>query len=65
MVKQVVVARSGAKGLEYLVNQPGGPAWDSRLEAAVHYQTVREATREAMRLPGRFRAFALPTLAVS
>jgi hypothetical protein len=27
---------------------------------AVQFQTVRDATRAAMRLPSRFRAFALP-----
>jgi hypothetical protein len=65
MGRQVVVARTGAHGLEYLVNRAGGRAWDTRLDGAVSYQTVREATREAMRLPSRLRAFALPALAAS
>jgi hypothetical protein len=52
-----VVARTRANTLEYLV---GARRWARDAEAAVRYQTIREATREAMRLPSVMRAFALP-----
>jgi hypothetical protein len=60
MLNQVMVVRSGPKGLEYLVNGPGGLSWDMRTQLAVRYENMREATRAAMRLPSHFRAFALP-----
>jgi hypothetical protein len=60
MMKAVLVARAAAGGLEYLVNRPDGLSWDAGEQSAVRYPNVREATRAAMRLPSRLRAFALP-----
>ena len=59
MATSVVVARTKPDGLEYLA---GGArvAWTEASETAQHFQTIRDATRAAMRLPSRFRAFALP-----
>jgi hypothetical protein len=34
--------------------------WTDATQAAAQFQNVREATRAAMRLPSRFRAFAFP-----
>jgi hypothetical protein len=60
MLKVVLVARAGAKGLEYMVRRSDGLIWDEQTQSAVRYPSVREATRAAMRLPSRLRAFALP-----
>ncbi len=55
----VVVARSKLDGLEYLADG-ARDAWVEATDLAATFQSVREATRAAMRLPSRFRAFALP-----
>jgi hypothetical protein len=59
MASTVVVARTKLDGLEYLADG-GRMAWTEASELAQRFQNVREATRTAMRLPSRFRAFALP-----
>lgn len=59
MASSVVVARSKPEGLEYLM-QDAPMAWTDASDLAQHFQTIREATRTAMRLPSRMRAFALP-----
>ncbi|ODT85919.1 MAG: hypothetical protein ABS78_18445 [Phenylobacterium sp. SCN 70-31] len=59
MASSVVVARSKPDGLEYLA-QGARIAWTEASDLAQHFETVREATRAAMRLPSRMRAFALP-----
>ena len=56
MAGAVVVARTKLNGLEYLADS----GWTEATDTAARFQTVREATRAAMRLPSRFRAFALP-----
>lgn len=59
MASSVVVARNKTDGLEYLAD--GGPVtWTEASDRAQQFATLRDATRAAMRLPGRFRAFALP-----
>lgn len=60
MAFSAVVARTSPKGLEYLVTESGRSAWVESAALAAHYQTLRDATREAMRLPSAMRAFALP-----
>jgi hypothetical protein len=55
-----IVARNRLEGLEYLVHHHGRPDWDVAEDHAERFGTLREATRAAMRLPGRLRAFALP-----
>ena len=60
MTLSVVVARTKADGLEYLA-QGAHNAWTKASHLAQRYPNVREATRVAMRLPGRLRAYALPT----
>jgi hypothetical protein len=59
MASSIVVARTKQDGLEYLTGTERVD-WSEATEMAVHFETVREATRAAMRLPSRFRAFALP-----
>ena len=59
MATSIVVARNKANGLEYLA-EAGNAEWTEASQAAARFQTVREATRAAMRLPSRMRAFALP-----
>ncbi|RAK62835.1 hypothetical protein [Phenylobacterium kunshanense] len=59
MASSVVVARSNTNGLEYLA-EGARVAWTEASDLAQQFQTVRDATRAAMRLPSRFRAFALP-----
>ncbi len=54
-----VVARTRLDSLEYLV-RTGPLEWAPSAANAARYGNVREATREAMRLPGKWRAFALP-----
>jgi hypothetical protein len=44
-------------GLEYLADRD---SWTGATHEAARFQNVREATRAAMRLPSRLRAFALP-----
>lgn len=59
MVSSVVVARTKSDGLEYLA-EAAPIAWTDASDLAQHFHSVRDATRAAMRLPSRFRAFALP-----
>ena len=59
MATSVVVARTKTDGLEYLA-AGAKVVWTDVAQAAARFDTVREATRAAMRLPSRFRAFAFP-----
>lgn len=60
IASSVVVARNHADRLEYLSEHDVRVAWTEASDLAQHFVTVREATRVVMRLPSRFRAFALP-----
>jgi hypothetical protein len=60
MAFSAVVARTSSKGMEYLVRNLDRSEWAESAAQAVRYQTLRDATREAMRLPSTMRAFALP-----
>ncbi len=60
MASVAVVARTSPKGMEYLVSNLGRCEWAESAAAAARYQTLRDATREAMRLPSALKAFALP-----
>ena len=60
MTTSVVVARSNINGLEYLAQNDARVTWTDASQMARQFHNVREATRTALRLPGRFRAFALP-----
>jgi len=62
MATSVVVARTKLDGLEYLVDG-SRVAWTDTVPGALQFATVRDATRAAMRLPSRMRAFALPLTA--
>ena len=62
MAIAAVVARTRLNGLEYLVQTTGTTEWAVNAQLAARFETVREATRAAMRLPSRLRAFALPTV---
>jgi hypothetical protein len=59
MASSIVVARTKLDGLEYLTATERID-WSEATDMAVQFETLREATRAAMRLPSRFRAFALP-----
>ena len=60
MAFAAVVARTSPKGMEYLVSNLGRGEWVESVAHAARFQTLREATREALRLPSALRAFALP-----
>jgi hypothetical protein len=62
MANAAVVARTRLNGLEYLVQTTGTAEWAVNAQLAARFETVREATRAAMRLPSSLRAFALPTV---
>jgi len=55
-----IVARTRLDCLEYLVHHHGRPDWVAAEQGAERFDSLRDATRTAMRLPGRLRAFALP-----
>ena len=59
MALSVVVARTKADGIEYL-EEGARAVWTQVSERAQQFASVREATRVAMRLPSRLRAYALP-----
>lgn len=59
MTLSVVVARANADGLEYLAHGASAE-WTKAAAGAQQFASLREATRAAMRLPSRLRAFALP-----
>lgn len=51
----------GAEGPAYLRLSPdGGQEWVDDRSAATPFATMREATRQATRLPAKLRAFGLP-----
>ena len=60
MAFAAVVARTSPQGMEYLVKDRGRAEWASVAHAAARFETLREATRAALRLPSALRAYALP-----
>jgi hypothetical protein len=60
MSSAAVVARSKPDGLEYLVSRGGQFDWAGAERDANVFCDIREATRAALALPSKFRAFALP-----
>ena len=60
MAFAAVVARTSLNGMEYLVRETGRTEWAPAAQAAARFQTFRDATRAAMRLPSGLRAYALP-----
>jgi hypothetical protein len=60
MAFAAVVARTSPQGMEYLVQTKGKPEWAANADRADRFQTFRDATREAVRLPSAMRAYALP-----
>ena len=63
MAFAAVVARTSPQGTENLVRDAGRAAeWALSAQAAARFQNLREATRAALRLPGRLRAYALPAI---
>ena len=60
MASVAIVARTSVGGLEYMVSKQRGLEWAGAEREADRFESVREATRAAMRLPSRLRAFALP-----
>lgn len=61
------VARVNRDQLEYLLGHGDGglPLWAASPVEAALFENLREATRAAMRLPSRERAFALPDIAAA
>ena len=60
MAFAAVVARTSPNGTEYLVRNKGRAEWAAIAVGADRFENLREATREAMRLPSTLRAYALP-----
>lgn len=60
MAFAAVVARTSPQGLEYLVRDTGRTEWAPAAQAAARFETLRDATRAALRLPSALRAYALP-----
>jgi hypothetical protein len=60
MASVAVVARTRPTGLEYLVQHKGRTEWAVNEQVAARFDTLRDATRAAMRLPSSLRAYALP-----
>ena len=60
MHSAAIVARSRLDRLEYLVQNAGHVDWAVTEGDAFIYQNTRDATRAALALPSKFRAFALP-----
>ena len=60
MSSTAIVARTKSDGLEYLVSKGGGFDWAGAERDANVFSDIREATRAALALPSKFRAFALP-----
>jgi hypothetical protein len=60
MAFAAVVARTSPQGMEYLVQTRGKPEWAASADRADRFQSFRDATREALRLPSAMRAYALP-----
>jgi hypothetical protein len=60
MAFAAVVARTSLNGMEYLVRDTGRAEWAINAQAAARFQTFRDATRAALRLPSSFKAYALP-----
>ncbi|MBW8814787.1 MAG: hypothetical protein JF588_15315 [Caulobacterales bacterium] len=59
MATSIVVARTRLDGLEYLADD-AKVVWTNASQSAARFETLRDATRAAMRLPSNMRAFALP-----
>ena len=59
MTLSVVVARTNLDGIEYLAQGPRAE-WTKASDGAQQFPNVREATRAALRLPARLKAYALP-----
>jgi len=58
---QALVARFSVDDACYLQLGPGGAQqWVTDAAAATPFGSMREATRAALRLPARLRAFSLP-----
>ncbi len=55
-----IVARKRYDGLEYLAHSGGALNWAANEREADRFPTIHEATKVAMRLPSKLRAFALP-----
>lgn len=63
MAVSALVARMDVDHMEYLRAAPAGQVeWVSSPKHAATFETLREATRQAMRLPARMRAFAYPSV---
>ena len=64
MVLRMTVARTGiGGGLEYLTANSKNTSWTIDQGRAEYFAGLHEATRVAMRLPAKFRAFAFPVAA--
>ncbi|HEY2661437.1 MAG TPA: hypothetical protein VGI79_17090 [Caulobacteraceae bacterium] len=60
MTVTAIVARQRHNGMEYLARCGGGLNWVTAEGDADRFGAIHEATKVAMRLPSKLRAFALP-----
>ena len=61
MVIIMTVARTGIGGkLTFLAAHTKRTRWTADQRSAESFRDLREATRAALQLPGKFRAYALP-----
>jgi len=62
--RQAIVTKAGARvgegGVYLRLTDGGAPSWTQDPREATAFETMREATRASLRLPGELRAFALP-----
>jgi hypothetical protein len=63
MTTNAIVARATDHGLAFLTRLAGRTEWTDAETEAEAFASVRDATRAALRLPSRYRAFALPNTA--
>jgi hypothetical protein len=63
-ITQALVSRPQSHPADYdtylFLSAAGEPNWTGDVQAATTFPSMREATRMAMRLPSRFRAYSLP-----
>ena len=55
-----VISRPGVTVSYLLLSEAGAPDWTADPRRATIFESLREATRMALRLPSNLRAFGLP-----
>jgi hypothetical protein len=65
MASMAIVARQSLSGMQYLAHVGEGLVWAAVEHDADRFRNIHEATRAAMRLPSKLRAFALPDVSAA